>query len=238
MDKYNSVLGHLKKINEDTVISCFIPSFSREVNFKPMNVAQQQQLIKNISNEATDNLKIANSINDMLQTNCMEDIDLCVIDREIVLLQYRMHDVSIDENERTKIAEAIEAIKQTNDLNTKKTIEAYGITVNCSAPSLRRDAVINAATIKAIESNNSKKQQDLIPLIYTHQIIKYMNNIHIGEYVFVCFDNPNDLPNLTTIVNNIPVDINNGVISFANSMQTMFKHVLKDKNISLQTPTM
>ena len=238
MDKYNSVLSHLKQIKEETVISCFVPSFAREMKFKPMSVAQQQNLIKNISNEMTGSLKILNSINDLVQTNCTEDVDLCVVDRESILLQYRMHDFSISEEEHSKIAEAIDAIKQINSLETEKTLQAYGITINCRAPSLRYDSIINAAAIKAIESSNSKQQQDIIPLIFTYQIIKYISSINISNDVNVSFEDAKDLPNLITIVDNIPVDLNNGVIAFANSIQTLFAQVLKDKNIALQTPTL
>lgn len=237
MDKYNSVLSHLKKINEETVISCYVPSLARVVKFKPMSVAQQQNLIKNISNEATGSLKILNSINDLLQANCTEDVNLSVVDRESILLQYRLHDFSIDEDERSKIAEAIDAIKQINSLQLKKVLQAYGITINCRAPSLKHDSIINAAAIKAIESSKSK-QQDIISLIFAHQIVKYISSINISNDVEISFENAQDLPHLLLIIDNIPVDLNNGVIAFANSIQTLFAQVLKDKNIALQTPTL
>lgn len=238
MDKYNSVLNHLKQIKEETVISCFVPSFAREIKFKPMSVAQQQHLIKNISNETTGSLKILNSINDLLQANCTEDVELSVVDRETILLQYRMHDFSIGKEEHNKLAEAIDAIKQIDSLETEKTLHAYGLTINCKAPSLKHDAIINAATIKAIESSNSKQQQDIIPLIFTYQIVKYISSINISGDVNVSFEDAKDLPDLIAIVDNIPVDLNNAVLAYANSIQILFAQVLKDKNIALQTPTL
>jgi hypothetical protein len=238
MSNYNSVLSQLKKINDEAFISCYVPSIAREVKFKPMSVAQQQQLIKNINDGAAGNLKIINSINDLLGVNCTEDVELHVFDREVILLQYRMHDFSISKEEHNKITDAIDAIKQINDVQTEKTLDAYGITIKCKAPTLDRDTRINAATIKSIEASNSKKQQDIIPLIFTHQIIKYIADINISEDATVSFANISDLPNLITIIDNIPVDLNNGVLTFANNTQTVFAHVFEHKNIALQTPTL
>jgi hypothetical protein len=238
MDNFSNVLVRLKKINEESIIDCFVPSANKQVKFKPMTVAQQQQIIKNLANAAADNLKIINSINDIIISNSIECSDLKTIDREIVLLQYRLHDATINEQEQSKIKDAIKSIKkESKNIQLTHAIDGYGITINCEIPSLQRDSAINATATAFFESNNVVKVQDMAAALYAYQIIKFINNITVAGNT-VSFESIEDLPSLMQIIDNLPVDLNNAVLTYANGAQTMFTKALKDKNIALQTPTM
>ena len=238
MNNFSNVLTQLKKINEESIIDCFVPSANKQAKFKPMTVAQQQQIIKNLANAASDNLKIINSINDIIIANSIDCNDLKTIDREIVLLQYRLHDATINESEQVKIKDVIKSIKkQCKSIELTHAIAGYGITINCEIPSLQRDSAINAIAVESFESNNVTKVQDMAATLYTYQIIKFINNITVADNT-ISFESIEDLPSLLQIIDNLPVDLNNAVLTYANSIQTIFTKVLKDKNIALQTPTM
>lgn len=238
MDNFTNVLTQLKKINEESIIECFVPSINKPVKFKPMTVAQQQHIIKNLTNAASDNLRIINSINDILLANSTECSDLKVIDREVVLLQYKMHDATIVEQERTKIKDVIKSIKkETKNIAPTRVIQGYGITINCEIPSLQRDSALNAASFDAFESKNITKTQDMVSVLYGYQIVKFINNIVVADDM-VSFESIEDLPSLMQIIDNLPVDLNNAVLAYANEVQNAFAKILKDKNIALQTPTM
>jgi hypothetical protein len=238
MDNFSNVLTQLKKINEETIIDCFVPSINKQAKFKPMTVAQQQQIIKNITNAAADSLRINNSINAILISNSIECSDLKVIDREVVLLQYRMYDATLDEREHTVIKDAIKSIKkEINNIELTNVIQGYGITVNCSVPTLQRDSAINAVIFDDFELKNITKTQDMASLLYGYQIIKFISSIVVADTT-VSFESIEDLPSLMQIIDNLPVDLNNAVLAYANTIQTAFVKALKDKNIALQTPTM
>lgn len=238
MDNFSNVLTQLKKINEETVIDCFVPSINDQAKFKPMTVAQQQQIIKNLTNAASDNLRINNSINNILINNSIECKDLKVIDREVVLLQYRMYDATIDERERSKIKDAIKSVKkEIKNIELTNAIQGYGITINCCIPTLQRDCAVNAIAFDDFESKNITKTQDMASLLYGYQIIKFISSIVVADTT-VSFESIEDLPSLMQIIDNLPVDLNNAVLAYANTVQTAFAKVLKDKNIALQTPTM
>jgi hypothetical protein len=238
MDNFSNVLTQLKKINEETIIDCFVPSINKQAKFKPMTVAQQQQIIKNLTNGAADSLRINNSINNILIDNSIECSDLKVIDREVMLLQYRMHDATLDEREYAAIKDAVKSIKkEIKNIELTNVIQGYGITVNCSVPALQRDSAINAVIFNEFESKNITKTQDMASLLYGYQIIKFISNIVVADAT-VSFESIEDLPSLMQIINNLPVDLNNAVLAYANTIQTAFVKVLKDKNIALQTPTM
>lgn len=238
MDNFSNVLTQLKKINEESIIDCFVPSINKQAKFKPMTVAQQQQIIKNLTNAASDNLRIINSINDILLANSTECNDLKVIDREVVLLQYKMHDATLDEQERTKIKDVVKSIKkETKNVASTHAVQGYGITINCEIPSLQRDSALNAAAFDAFASQNITKPQDMASALYAYQIIKFISNIIVADTT-VSFESIEDLPSLMQIIDNLPVDLNNAVLTYANEMQSAFAKVLKDKNIALQTPTM
>jgi hypothetical protein len=238
MDNFSNVLTQLKKINEESIIDCFVPSANKQVKFKPMTVAQQQQIIKNLANGASDNLKIINSINDIIIANSIDCNDLKIIDREVVLLQYRLHDATIDEQDQTKIKDAIKSIKkESKNIALTHAVAGYGITINCAIPSLQRDSAINAAAVASFESNNVTRVQDMAAALYAYQIIKFINSITVADNT-VSFESIEDLPSLMQIIDNLPVDLNNAVLTYANGVQNTFTKALKDKNIALQTPTM
>lgn len=238
MDNFSNVLTQLKKINEETIIDCFVPSINKQSKFKLMTVAQQQQIIKNLTNAASDNLRINNSINNILIENSIECSDLRVIDREVVLLQYRMYDATIDEQEHNKIKDVIKSIKkEIKNIESSNAIQGYGITINCSIPTLQRDCVVNAAAFDDFQSKNITKAQDMASLLYGYQIIKFVSSIVVADTT-VSFESIEDLPSLMQIIDNLPVDLNNAVLAYANTIQTAFAKVLRDKNIALQTPTM
>lgn len=237
MENYSNVLSQLKKINEEAVIICYVPSAKRDVKFKPMTVAQQQQLIKGINSESSDNLRITNCINDTLVANCLEQIDIKLIDREIILLGYKLNDAGISTEEKNSISEAIKAIKDSGTFEDECQISAYGIKVNCTIPSLGRDNIVNSGAIKAIESNKNAKTGSLISTMYRYQIIKFISSIEVSKEE-VSFEDVSDLASLLTIIDNIPADLNNAVLAYSTRVQSAFAEILKHKNITVQTPTL
>lgn len=237
MDKFNSVISQLKKINDEAVVSCYVPSVQRDVKFKPMTVAQQQQLIKGINSQSSDSLKINNAINDIIISNCLEEINFKIIDRESILLGYKLNDAAITASEKSNIEKAIDAIKQLKQYETEFIIDAYGISIKCVIPSFARDSAINATSINEVDEIKSNKAGDLVSVLYRYQILKFISSINIQD-TLVSFENLNDVASLLTIVDNIPTDLNNAVLSYSTRVQNVFANLLKDKNIVLQTPTL
>lgn len=238
MDNLNNILADLKKINDSTTIECWIPSVNRTAQFKLMSVKQQQDIIKTLSNNTVDNIKTINAVNDILVANCKSE-KLNIIDRDVVLLQYRLNDASVTEEEKNRILTALDAFKaKYADTNFGRLeanrFEKYGIRIKVAIPSIERDTQFNNAFIDVLAPLKNKDAIESLPVLYMLQIVKFIEQIETSAFTFK-FDDCKDVSHYRQIVENMPTDLNSLVLNYAKNVQATFIDAIKAQNIELQS---
>jgi nitrate reductase NapAB chaperone NapD len=87
---------------------------------------------------------------------------------------------------------------------------------------------------KFADDLNAKDAVDALTSFYNMQIIKYIDRIVVDKDV-VEFNDSNSIEQYIKIIENLPADVNNAVLVYANEMQNLFSDALKQFNINLQT---
>jgi|694.fasta_scaffold115080_4 hypothetical protein len=236
-NNFDSVLSQLNEIKQNTFVECWVPSLKKLLKFKPMSVAQQQDVIRIISSKNKGNsAKALNVINVIVAENKhdheLSDKELNVVDRDAILLQLKLNDASTSKQEAGAIKQVIDDVKQNEKLiKFTNTISKYGIEVHASIPLLHKDSTVNS---KFADDLNAKDAADALTSFYNMQIIKYIDRIVVDKDV-VEFNDSNSIEQYIKIIENLPADVNNAVLVYANEMQNLFSDALKQFNINLQT---
>jgi hypothetical protein len=233
-NNFDNVLSQLTQIKQNIFVDCWVPSLKKNIKIKPMSVMQQQDILKVISSKnKSSTAKALNAINKMIVDNSEStDFELNVIDRDAILLQMKLNDASTSEQEADAIKQAVDEVRQNKQLiKIANKISKYGIDVYASIPLLHKDSLVND---KFANDLNAKDAADALTSFYNMQIIKYIDKIVINDSI-IEFNDGNSIDSYITIIENLPTDINNAVLVFANEMQNLFSDALKQFNINLQT---
>lgn len=233
-NNFDNVLSQLNQIKQSTFVECWVPSLDKIEKFKPMSVAQQQDVIKIIaSKNKAGTIKALNAINNMIEENAKElQCELNVVDRDAILLQMKANDASASKQELDAITQVINNVKSNKKLiKPTNCITKYGIEVLMAIPLLRKDSLVND---KFATKLDTKEVADALTSFYNMQIIKFVDKIIIGGEIVV-FNDVNSTEQYAAIIENLPTDINNAVLLYASEMQNLFSDALKQFNINLQT---
>lgn len=213
MGKIDGVIAQLKQINESSTYSFFVPSACSKINFRPISILQQQELLKTLSGNALDNIRTINAANSILLQNKIGDTTLRVTDRDMILLQYKMDDPFTSAEDKQKIRDGMNYAKSL--LTAVYEVEKLGIRVLVEIPTLERDIKANNLYLE-VASIKGKEFAEQIVELYSLQVVKFIRRITIGETVVEFdFETAEDFTNLQTIVDNIPTSINNEVLHLA-----------------------
>jgi len=223
-------LSQLNTINDEDLTVIKIPSTGKKVKFKPMSVKQHKDIIKTAMEGFDGNLKSNITYNNILSENSLEDVEFKVYDRNYILLNLRKNSigekVSIDENTYN-----INDLPVFNfDFETSKKISYKGIDIELEAPSITNDTAITekAALELSKITNEDKKIKESVGVLLTHEIIKYIKTLTIGENI-VNFDEMG-LYDKKTIVEQLPLKLNNMIINYITELKEYEQSLLTFSN--------
>jgi hypothetical protein len=191
-EQYTDLLKALNDQYEVNKIDIYIPSCGRKVQFKPLSLKQQKDLISKMTDLSHANLDFNITTNDMIRENCCEDIDILAIDKAAILLAYRgqfgrdtMKHVEDGEEYSIPIKEHVkkfDSFKFDNSLRTHQK-SAHGIVVDLEIPNIALENKINKFIKKKTpKSSNIEDLYKIIGDLYVYEIIKYITRIQIGEF--------------------------------------------------------
>lgn len=149
---YKELLSELKKYNEESTLNIYIPSLSQEIQFKPLTVKQQTDIITSVMTAQRDENIYAyqNIIDTIILDNCdqSQSNDITSGDRACILIQLRldtMGDTLEIQGETYDLKDHVASFPgNTLDYSDVDEVVVYeGITVTCHVPTLRDEAAIN-----------------------------------------------------------------------------------------------
>ena len=189
---FKDLLSSIDALNESASAAVFVPSVGQEVQFSPMSVKQQKQILSSGVDNEVENLSFMNALNDIIITNCRDKkIKILTCDKPMVVLQLRKQAVGnklvVTENDQDytiNLDEHIESCKRMKGI-TKKTFEVNHdtITITGKIPTLTIDTQYNKHFTQAVKKATKTKVKitDIIGDIYVSELVKYIDTITIGE---------------------------------------------------------
>lgn len=205
----SNIDAFLKLVKEQEIIAVdvHVPSVNRIVKFKPITVQQQKNIIKDTLSGVKGNLQIQKTMNDIICDNILEDIDINVVERSVILSQLRVAYLGV----RVMVDGKRETIKLApQDPIDKelliKQISCNGITAFVESPTLKRDSSYITMLTAGREFDNPA---DLINEMYSYEVAKYIRKFEYGgqSYDLTASDG-------VAVVNSLPTKLVVDVMKF------------------------
>ena len=189
---YKNLLASINELNNKESLGVFVPSTGNEVQFSPLTVKQQKLLLSSSVDTDFENLSFMNAVNNIITTNCKQNIRILTTDKPLIILQLRQQAIGdklkIVEGDNTyeiNLPDHINACKLL-DASTPDNLEIEHdiIKIICSIPDITTDTKYNKQFTKKVQKPKSKeklKVTDIIGDIYVSELVKYIYSINIGE---------------------------------------------------------
>lgn len=219
----------LQKLKEyqPSLIPVYIPSLKKTINFKPLNIKQQKEIIKSSFDKNIPGITFGMVLNNIINENSTENIDYLVIDRPAISLQLRKNiygnDIvatsseDADEPETTVSLTIDEIINNVTTLTIPEAVKTFSvdvIEVGLSIPVLSVDTKVNKEAQKnlsyLVEQTNGVK--DLVSELFLYELVKFVNYINIGESKAVFKEL--SVSQQIQIVESLPAFINKQILDF------------------------
>jgi hypothetical protein len=214
-------LADLKQVSDTNTIAIKVPSTNKKAAFKQFNVSQQKQLLRSAFDGVEGSINSMSVFNSIVSDNCEEDIDFLVCDRAAILIELRKASIS----NKYKIDDVVYDLSllqpyDIKEVDLQKKIEVNGVEAVARVPTLKLDTKINDKMIAELNKLTEDQQRTRsIELVLIYEIIKYIDSIKINDLVV----NFNDISvyERFTIVNELPLALNNGIIDYISSVKSI-----------------
>lgn len=192
---FNDILQGLSELNKQNIVTVYVPSIDEEINFRPLTVKQQKQILSTGIDAELENLSFSNAMNDIIMENCLSDKQsIKIIDKPAILLQLRQKAVGDMVNIKAEDTEykisITEQIDKVRNMKVKRksnfTIKSDGIEITGRTPNLKIDTLYNKQFTKKIKKENKGSQltlSDVVGDIFVHEMVKYIDTITLGDNV-------------------------------------------------------
>jgi len=215
----NAFFEKIEALNTNKV-SIFVPRLKKNLKFKPLSLGQQKNLIASLADGPTGAVRFTRLLNDIIVENGPEET-FFVMDRIPIVIQLRINALGAELKQDDKVynlKEIVEAIKvDVYSVETEPKFEEYGITINCSIPTLDTESKIISKCEDLVEQQKDNKLSDNVSAIYIHEIIKYIDSVEFDNEKL----NFKDLntPQKIKIIEKLPLSLNKQVINYIEKLR-------------------
>jgi hypothetical protein len=216
-----NILSKLKEINDSNLVSVYVPSVGKSVNFKPISVKQQKDLIKSGLDGHLSGITISNTISQIILDNSVEKHSFVVTDKYPIIIALRRQSfgsevlVKQDEKQINFNLDKILSRKLQYSSADEYIIELSGTTLKAylNLVSLEDDIKINNIQLEKSRKNKDEEISETVGSLFIYEIVKFVSKIEIDE------ENVVDMSKLPikdrlTIVENIPATLNNQILEY------------------------
>jgi hypothetical protein len=221
MASVNDIINKLSSINNDEKIPVTIPSSSKDMQFSPISVKQQKNLLKQTLGGVMSLPDLLVAFNEIVLENCKENADsLMVYDRYAVLLELRKNShgniITID-SKQYDITSLPKGDKVSPSLNSGD-VSYKSIKVEVKTPTLKEDTIFIKKSTADNKKNKVDDEKELISSMYVLEIVKHISVIKFdGDELR--FDTL-PLSEKIKIVENLPVSLNQKILNFISKVRT------------------
>lgn len=216
---FKDLLTSIDALNESSAASIYVPSIKQDVQFSPMSVKQQKQILSSGVDSDVENLSFMNALNDILLQCCRDKkVKLLTCDKPLVVLQLRAQAVGdtlvVTEDGQDYSINLKEHIEHCKGLSgiTKKTFEVHHDTISITGkiPTINVDTQYNKHFTQAVKKATKTKVKitDIIGDIYVSELVKYIDTITIGEISVTSGDDLSP-SNAVQLFESLPLQVSN-----------------------------
>jgi hypothetical protein len=207
-DITKNFLNTLQEIN-DKRIAVFCPYTKKTVSSLPISFKQQKNLISTLTDGTLGVMRFNKILNEIIIENTGED--LYIVDKIPAIIKLRIESIgeiiSID-GEKVDITPTLDKIK-TLKFPELVPVEHDAFKINLSIPTLREEIVVTNSIIDDLKKDSKDLGRNIVN-VYTHEILKFVDNIQIGDDVLKYRDL--SIKDRMNIIEKIPLLVNKRII--------------------------
>lgn len=217
----NNILSKLKEINNSNLVSVYVPSVGKNVNFKPISVKQQKDLIKSGLDGTLSGITISNTISQIIIDNSVEKHPFVVTDKYPIIVALRRQSfgsqfiLKQDDKEITFDLDRILLKKLEYSSSNEYVIELAGTSLKAylNLVSLEDDIKINNIQLEKSRKNKDEEISETVGSLFIYEIVKFVSKIEIDEENMVEMVKL-PIKDRLTIIENIPATLNNQILEY------------------------
>jgi len=221
MSSVNDIINKLASLNSDENIPVTTPSSGKIMQFSPISVKQQKNLLKQTLGGVMSLPELLVAFNEIVLENCKDNAEsLMVYDRYAVLLELRKNshgdNITID-GKQYDISVLPKGDKVSPSLNSGD-VSYKSVKVEVKTPTLKEDTAFIKKSTADNKKNKVDDEKELISSMYVLEIVKHINTIKFNGDELRFDTLP--LSEKIKIVENLPVSLNQKILNFISSVRT------------------
>jgi len=211
----------LNKIKATETIKIYIPSLKADLDFKPLTLSQQRNIIDKISTTGYGLVDFFVNINDLIKLNCLSNFNsLNTIDRVNIIVSYRRQ--LSQQYGNIDLQKLLDKNKSIDLPDLKKTITTDRFSFEISAPSLVSDSKANSYLISTY-----KDEKQLLGGLMVNEICKFITKITVLDSNTEIDLTPQPSKNKWAIIENIESSHLKEVFNYINDIRNKEEEFVK-----------
>jgi hypothetical protein len=216
----SSILSKLNDFNNSNLISVFVPSAKKEMQFKPLSVKQQKDLIKSGLDGALAGITISNIIGQIILDNSVDTYDYLVTDKLPILLALRKQsfgNVFIlkegDEETEFNLDDILKnQLNYSFDCQVEIKLANSEVVAHVDVIKIQDDIKINQYQLEKLRKNKDEAISETVGSMFIYEIIKFVTKILIGNDTLDLTTLP--IKDRLTVIESVPVTLNNSILEY------------------------
>jgi len=239
--KFNDILSVLDTINKENVVSVYVPSLEKEVNFKGITTGQQKSFLKSAVDNPVFQTRFILAAYALIKENCLEPDVFKVLtanDAAAILVQLRIHVYGTDytvtaDNQReykVSLTDVVDNIKNIKINLTTTLIEEGPFTIRVGLPSFNDQYLLEKQLREKGLSNEQGFNAGINETIgeaFVGEVSKYIKSIQIKlnsqaidvEYDSLTFINKHE------VLEKLPSTVVKGIVKYIEELTNLQKKV-------------
>lgn len=216
----SSILSKLNELNNSNLVSIYIPSLKKEMQFKPLSVKQQKDLIKSGLDGYLSGITISNVIGEIILDNSIEKYDYLVTDKLPILLALRKQAfgnifILKEDDSETKfdLDDILEnELSYSFDTQVEIKLANSDVIAHVDVVKIKDDIKINQFQLEKLRKNKEEIISETVGSMFIYEIVKFVTKIIIGKDELDLTSLP--IKDRLTVIELVPVTLNNSILEY------------------------
>lgn len=220
-----SILDKLKQINNSNLVSAYVPSLQKKMDFRPLSIKQQKDLIKSSMDRNLSGITFSNILNQIIVDNSIQKSEYLVTDRYPIIVALRkqafggLYDVVEEEKKKTFDLGVI--LERELTYSEPKMVEIMlkdtELTVRLEVISLENDIKINNYQLDKLKKDKTEDISETVGSLFVYEILKFVSKVIIGKEEVDMVNLP--VKDRLSIIESLPVTMNNLILEYIQNLR-------------------
>jgi len=231
-NSYKNLLANISQLNAGDAVTVYVPSIQNNLQFSPLTVKQQKQLLASSVDTEFENLSFMNTLSEIIISNCKSNSTLLLVDKPLIALQLRAHALgnvlTVDGDNQDKHAVDLEAhiknvISSLTPIAEEPPTMTHGpVTITCRIPDLKKDIQYNKQFTKKVKKPGGAKLKmtDVIGDVYVSELVKFIHTVTVGEDM-IDVDEGVSPAQVVDIFENLPMQVSSKLAEAVKTCRTI-----------------